>query len=367
MAFTAWPDLWGIALAEPGSAEARATLFRVHVELFSEAPARDAETIRSFEAIALGFLPRVDLKTLVEAAHRLALCPDTPPAVLEFLTARCPETRDAVAALAPALPAAALDILLSSAAGRLLLARRQDLDEATLRRLLVLHDPALDAMLAGNAALHGSEAAFALLLDRARDHAGTARALLARADLAIADEAALYLAAAPERRAEIRTRMAATALYQRPSLPFRANAALTDRLLDCAAAGDVEDLEAHLTAGLGLPAGTEWRILKAGREELLALGLQALGIDEEDAARIGMTLHPALSHSVAAVSTLVHTMRAVTRPVALALVEAILNRPASQERAGRHEPFFDPAQRVPQRAPASRSSAEERARHAQKG
>ncbi len=353
MAPTAWPDLSD--LSTPGTAEARAALFRLHVELFVGAPARDGETLASFEAIALGYLPRVDDETRVAVAGLLASCPDTPASVLAFLVARSRETRRIVAAGAPALPREAVDHLLADPESQVALARRPDLDPAAVARLIALYDPAVDAALAGNPALDPLDAAFATLLQRARGDAALARALLARGDLTIMDEAALYLAAGPDRQAGIRERVAATALYQR-SLPFRASAAARLRLLVAAGRGDVAALEAELAAGLGLPAEPAWRSLQAGRHELIALALRALGLDEEDAVRILLTIHPVIAHSGERVFALVRSMRAIARPIALALLEAVLDAPARQDRAGRHEPVSAPsAARPPQRqaAPAS--------------
>src|SRR5829696_3769940 len=137
-ATSAWPDLWDIALAERAPADARATLLVMHAEIFASAPVRDRETIENFEAIALGFLPLVELQTLTTIARLLAPGIDTPAAVLEYLTRRSPETRRMVVALAPRLPGVAIDLLLGSAADRVALAVRRDLDARTLERLLMV-------------------------------------------------------------------------------------------------------------------------------------------------------------------------------------------------------------------------------------
>jgi hypothetical protein len=361
MAIPAWPDLSELAQGGPGSEEGRAALFRLQVDLFVGAAARDAETIRSFQAIALGFLPRLDAATAAQAARRLAPCPDTPAAVLDALIAGDAETRTIVAALAPSLSAKAIDTLLASPAGRLDLAVRADLAAATEARLLALYDPALDRTLAGNPSVAPGSEAFAVLLRRARDDAGTAAALLERFDLTLADEAALYLAADEGRRAGIRVRMAASALYRRAGFGPRADAALVRDLLRIAREGDIGAFEDRLGTGLGLPEGTSWRVLAEGRDDLLPLGLVALGVDEEDALRIALALHPAISHSVARMEAIGHLVRAVPRPIAQALVEAILQG-ALPGRTGRHDPVHDPAERPGLRPHPTRLPTEERGR-----
>jgi hypothetical protein len=356
---SAWPDLWDIALAERAPADARATLLVVHAEQFASTPVRDRETIESFEAIALGFLPLVELPTLIAIARLLVPCADTPETVLEYLARRAPETRTIVVALAPTLPEGVIELLLGSAPTRVSLAVRRDLDGRTLERLLVLGEGAVDEALARNPVLVPNDPAFAQLLERARRNRSLARALLMRNDLTAADEAALYLAADPEKRIEIRGRIGASALFQRTQLPARPGPAEVADFL-AAGAGDVAAFEALLSARLGLPS-IGWKTLEDGRHELLALGLAAIGFDEEDATRLFLTLHPALSHSVAKVFGLVRAMREVPRPVALALVEAILGQPAGIERAGRHQPSMSPSGTPMRSSPAATERARDTA------
>jgi hypothetical protein len=343
MASSAWPDLWSVAHSEREPADARAALLRVHAELFANAPARDTDTIRTFEAIALGFLPRIDHKTLVAIARLVAPCPDTPATVLADLVQRSPEARAIVLADAPTLPPPAISLLLGSPSGSALLARRDDLDPRTIERLLTLHDVTVDEALAANGAVTLEGPVLAILRQRARQQPLLARALLARNDLTLSDEASLYLFAGEERRAALRHRVAASALFQRPHLPFRLSSNRVGALLSMAARGDVEAFEAQLTAAFRLSPSTDWRLLGQGRAELLALALRALGLDEEDATRIFLTLHPTLSHSVKTVFAMVRIVRTTARPTALALVEAILGESVSFDRSGRHQPLLDPS------------------------
>jgi hypothetical protein len=342
MATMAWPDPWN-ARSGREPADIRTELLKLHADLFAKAPARDWDTVRAFEAIALGFLPRVDLKSLVEIARLIAPCPDTPASVLADLIQRSAETRAIVLDTAPSLPPGVVSLLLGMPGVSARLAARPDLDGRTVERLLTLHDPSVDEALALNGTVDLPAGALAALRSRAADRPLLARALLSRGGLSLTDEASLYLFATEDQRARIRHRVAASALFQRTHLPFRLSDHRVEALLAASAAGDVEAVEAQITAAFRLPASTEWRFLSQGRAELLALALRALGVEEEDATRIFLTLHPTLSHSVKTVFALVRIVRSTARPTALALVEAILGGGIALDRPGRHTPLFDPS------------------------
>jgi hypothetical protein len=365
MEASAWPDLWDIALSEREPSDARATLLELHADQFVNAPVRDRETIESFEAIALGFLPLVRHPVLLAVARTIAPCEDLPASVIAFLAERSPETRAIVSAAAARLPSSVIDLLLGSSHDRAALAARADLDDGTLGRLLILAEPPIEDALACNGALDPTSEAFAQLVDRGRRRPALARLLLARGDLTLADEAALSLAADPERRADICERLAASAAFQRTHLVPRLVETARDELLLAAADGDVGRVETLLGDALGLPPSAEWRILEDERYELLALGLNAAGMEEEDAVRVFLTLHPAISHSVGVVFALVRSLRAVPRATALALVELILGERTASERGGRHMPAMDPSGTPSQAAPGlpqRRPSAEDRQR-----
>jgi len=364
---SAGPDLWSSALP-PNDPESRGAMLRLQAEMFSAARVRDRETIRSFEAMTLGFLSRVDGPTLSAVARLVAPCPDTPDTVLVALAQCSSEARDIVAAEAPRLPAAVIDLLLGTALGRASLAARPDLDPRSLDRLLVLNEEALDSLLAANPGVSPARSSFTVLLERARNCGSLARALLARTDLTLPDEAALYLQADSERRAEIRHRIAASALFRRPPKP-RPRGAEVDRLAALAREGDVAAFEDGLNAALGFAPGSRWRLIEPNRAELLALALAALGMDEDDAIRVFLTLHPAIGHSVATVFALARVVRQVARTTALAVVEAVLGAMASGDRQGRHVPVLD-ASGTPARgigvptSDRSRNPAEERRQNA---
>lgn len=320
-----WSDLSGLGLEEARSPDARAALLKVNAEMFVAAPAHDRDSIDTFETLVLGFLPRADDATLVEIARILAPCADTPPAVLDFLVRHSPETQALVLRHAPQLPRGLDTRLLATPDGRVRLASRPDLDAATVWRLLVLHESAVEDVLAANPALAPADPGFRELVARADRRPALARLLLRRSDLATGDEARLYLAADSERRRRIRERVAAVLTPASAALPMGLTEHDVGLFLAAGRRGDGPGLETLLSAAFGLPAATEWRALAIGRHALLALALKALGLSEKEATRIFLTLHPALSSPLSALKDLVREMRDVPGPVALALVEAILD------------------------------------------
>ncbi|MBJ6126223.1 DUF2336 domain-containing protein [Microvirga splendida] len=322
------PDLWsglsGFGSSESATPDMRAALLKVNAEMFVAAPARDRESIETFEALMLGSLPRADAATLLALARILAPCADAPPPVLDYLVQHCPEARSFVLQHATHLPETVNRRQLATPAGRLRLAARSDLDPATVRRLLLLGEEAVAETLAANQAVAPETGSFKLLVQRARCRPALARILLRRDDLPTGDEALLYLAADTERRAAIREHVAAMLARRRITLSCVLTEGDVAELLAVSRRGDAERLEALLSALLGFPISTEWRVLELGRHRLLALALKALGLDRRDATRIFLCLHPALSYPLSAIRELVREVRDVPGPVALALVEAIL-------------------------------------------
>jgi hypothetical protein len=307
--------------------DARATLFRLHVELFVNAPSRDRETIRSFEALALGFMPRLDLANLTPLAQQLAPCEDTPAAVLAYLVQRSAAMRALVLALAPAIPAEIADLLIGEGLpGAVALASHPRLSASAQQRLTVMEEAAVDEALARNVAVALSEPVLRRLLARAAEHPGIARALLTRPDLALVDEVSLYCAADPVRRAAMIGKIEASALFHRTGLPARLSGPEVEALLARAHAGDVMGLEASLNEVLGFAPETTWHLLQPERRELLTLAFLVLGLDEENAIGIFLTLHPALSHSVRAVFALTDVFRAVAPSTALVILEAVFDQ-----------------------------------------
>jgi hypothetical protein len=328
MASSSNPDLWsglsGFGSSESATPDMRAALVKVNAEMFVAAPARDRESIETFEALMLGSLPRADSATLLALARILAPCADAPPSVLDYLVQHSPEARAVVLQHARHLPATVNRRQLATPAGRLRLAARPDLDTATIRSLLLLGEEAVAETLAANPAVAPDTASFKLLVRRARCRPALARTLLRRDDLPASDQVPLYLAADPVRRAAIREHVDAMLAGQRITRSCVLSEEDVAELLAVSRRGDVERLEALLSTFLGLPPSTEWTVLEIGRHRLLALALKALDMSREDSTRVFLSLHPALSYPLSAIRELVREVRNVPGPIALALVEAIL-------------------------------------------
>ncbi|WP_114945521.1 hypothetical protein [Microvirga calopogonii] len=319
-----WSDLSGFGSSD-NSSDARAALLKVNAEMFVAAAARDRESIETFESLVLGFLPKTDATTRRDLALILKPCPDTPASILDYLARHSPEAVNVHYdhAVHPSYPFG--ERQLATPEGRLALASQPDLDPATIHKLLVLREDAVEDVLAANPAFLPDTAHFADLLRRARRRPALATILLDRADLPTAAQAALYLAASRERREAIRERIAASLAHRRVSLTFTLTEQDRADLLAASLKGDDHRLETILTALFGFPASTEWRLLAIGRHRLLALALNVLGVTRRDAIGIFLNLHPALSYPFSAIRPLVQEMRDVPGPVALALIECILD------------------------------------------
>jgi hypothetical protein len=329
MASSANPDLWsdlsGFGSSDGSNADARAALLKVNAEMFVAAAARDRESIETFEALVLGFLPKTDPATLLDLGRILAPCPDTPTSVLDYLAQHSPEAREILHHHAARLPPAFGSRQLATPEGRLSLASRTDLDPTTIQKLLALRESAVEDALASNPAFAPDTAPFTDLVRRARHRPTLAAILLERADLPTAGQASLYLAADAERRKAIRERVAVSLAHRRVTLSFTLTEQDLAELLAAGFKGDDRRLEGLLTSLFGFPASTEWRVLEIGRHRLLALALKVLGVTHKDAIRLFLTLHPALSYPLSVTKALVREMRDVSSPVALALIESVLD------------------------------------------
>ena len=328
MASSSNPDLWsglsGFGSSESATPDMRAALLKVNAEMFVAAPARDRESIETFEALMLGSLPRADSVTLLALARILAPCADAPPSVLDYLVQHSAEARAIVLQHATRLPQTMNRRQLATPAGRLRLAARLDLASATIRSLLLLREEDVAQALAANPAVAPGTASFKLLMQRARCRPALARILLERDDLPPSDAATLYLAADATRRAAIREQVAALLSRRRITLSCALTEVDVAELVAVSRRGDVERLETLLSTFFELSSSVEWRVLELGRHRLLALALKALGLARRDATRIFLCLHPALSYPLSAIKELVREVRDVPGPVALALIEAIL-------------------------------------------
>ncbi|WP_457094356.1 DUF2336 domain-containing protein [Microvirga sp. P5_D2] len=326
-----WSDLSDLGRSDLDGADACAALLKLNAEMFVAAPARDRDSIETFEALALGFLPKADHATLLDIARILRNCEDTPQSVRDYLTRISADIRAVMQHPAPGVLDTVDARLLASAGGRLQLALRPDIDTAIAERILALREAASEDALAANPAFTPAAPGFASLVSRAVDRASLAEILLAREDLSLAQEAQLYLTASETRRALIRQRITDALTRKKAIITFATTRHDVDALVDASRHGDVARVEALLTSSFGFSAPTQWRVLKLGRHRLLALALKALDVPEREATAICLTLHPALSYPLSAIRALVREMRDVPGPVALALVEAILGVRALSE------------------------------------
>lgn len=328
MASSANPDLWSdlSGFGSPdGNSDARAALLRVNAEMFVAAPARDRESIETFETLVLGFLPKADPATLLDLVRILAPCPDTPASILDYLAQHSPDARDIVHRHTAQLRPVPERRQLATPNGRLHLASQSDLDATTIQKLLALRESPVEDALAANPAFAPDNALFTDLLWRARHRPSLASILLERADLPTAGQAALYLAADGERRKAIRERVATSLAHRRVTLSFALSEQDLADLLAAGLKGDDQRFETLLTTLFGFPGSTEWRMLEIGRHRLLALTMKVLGVTQKDAIRIFLSLHPALSYPLSVIKALVQEMRDVPGPIALALIERILD------------------------------------------
>jgi hypothetical protein len=329
MASSSNPDLWsglsGFGSSESATPDMRAALLKVNAEMFVAAPARDRESIETFEALMLGSLPRADSASLMALARILAPCADTPASVLDCIVQHSPEARAIVLQHATHMPETVDRRQFATPSGRLRLAARPDLDPDTARRLLLLGESSVAETLAANPAVARDTLTFKLLMRHARNRPALACILLEREDLPVSDEAPLYLPADAGRRAAIRQRVAAMLAGRRITLSCALTEEDVAELLAVSRRGDVERLEGLLSTFLGFPPSVEWRVLELGRHRLLALALKALGMDWRNATRVFLSLHPALSYPLSVIRELVREVRDVPGPVALALVEAVLD------------------------------------------
>jgi hypothetical protein len=346
MSSSALADLSGlVALAHERNLDLRPVLLRVQTDLFAAAPNRDQGTIDAFEALALGFLAVVDDDTAGIVARKLAPLADTPPRVIEALLARGGQARQGVIQGMPRLPrTVAAAALADEPALAPVLAARADLDAATLVELLGRGEDVVDLAIARNRSMVLGRTLHHLV-ERGRERPHLAAALLAREDLSVWDEAALYVHADARRRAGIRGRLEThaplIAAFRRAALP-RADSAMRDDLLARAADGDGPGFRALLAEALrvNLVSAAPWRFDHEAHREVVALALVAAGLPSEDAIRVFLTLDREIARSVRAVFHLAEIARTTPRAVALYLTEATLGTTSGRESA-RHAPLLD--------------------------
>ena len=349
------PDLSGlIELSRLDTLDLKPVILRVQTDLFLSAPFRDRKTLEAFEAMAGGLIPIVDDETAEIVARKLAAFPETPPGVLAILAARGGKIRDAVVAQAPRLTPSIIEAALADGTDLgAAIAGRADLDRSTANALSARDVADVDMALAHNTHITFGAETLARLVGRGRRSAALGQALLARADLAPADLSPLFLYADEAHRDAIGEAVAAqAALRPCPPPPREAGAVLTG----FSGRGDIAGFIGARAEMLGLRrdflATTPDPHL---RYDLLTLALRAVGLHEEEAVYVFLTLNETVSRSVDRVFELVRLFRKVQRPAARSLLAAIVDT-ALPERAGdarTHQPYNAPDAARPRVSPAA--------------
>jgi hypothetical protein len=334
------------ALAWDPSLDVRPALLRVQADLFATAPVRDAQAVADFEALALGLLPGVDDATALAVARILAPVEDTPAGVIRFLVARGGDVARTVIAASPRLPPGfQATALARNPDWSGTVAGRPDLAGADVEALVRLDNDAVDLALARNHAVPVGGRSLSALVTRAKWVPALAEALLARPDLPATDRAALYLSAPLAERDAIRQGIESSPSALRATPLPRAGREAGEALARLAMAGNRAGFEAELKGLLGLGSAVRLDFGAPGRGDLLALGLVAAGIGEEESVRIFLTLDDGIARSVATVFRLADIVRTTPRSSAIRLLEAILDAPLELRRHGRHQPAHAPGTR----------------------
>lgn len=327
------------ALARVEGAELRGALIRAQAELFAAASALDQSTIRAFESVMTGLVPKASPAEAAAAAEILAPLPQTPARVLTALIESCSGAARHIIAKAPVLPpgvaaaAVARDPGLTDA-----YASRASLPPDAPFLLAFVEDDSVDIALAANPALALGGRPLLALIERAERNPALAQALFDRDDLSVEHRAALYLHADAAHRHEIRALLADRADLDARPAPIGISASI-DRLIEIAGRGDGAVFARVLGDAIGAPDGLPWSYETPGGRELTALALTALGAPAPDAIRVFLTLDLTVASSADEVFHLAALARSTPRHVALRVVEASLGRTLREGRRGRHLPL----------------------------
>jgi hypothetical protein len=262
-------------------------ILRVQAELFASVCTHDRSAIGGFETLALALIPRIDDETAAHVMHILSDLPEAPVTVTAALKARLEGIAEPASDPARQAPQEARDMV-------------------------------------GDFAAEGLE--LQAQIDRAGRDPDLARTLLGRGDLPSLEAARLYLFADHAQRGEIRTALAGAGMAgRRPMRLQRPPQEAVARLLDAADHHDSAAFGARLAGCMGLSGIPAWRFQQIERHDLLALAVSAIGLCEEDAIRIFLTLVPEIARSVEAVFRLVDIFRRTPRSVSAMILEAALD------------------------------------------
>lgn len=346
----ALPDLSGLLeLSRIEQLDLKPVILRVQTDLYLRAPRRDRAARETFTALACGLIPTVDQETACIVAEKLAADPETPPAVLEALAARggtvqaailaggarVRSSAEATSGSEPQAEEAPLPAMLTARLASLPSLRREAIEDLSRDGR-----PEVDLAMAQNRGITLGGAPLRRLVDRARRRADLSQALLARPDLSASDLAPLYLHAGPARRQEITRMVEATAgLRPCPLVPRGLGAALTA----LSAERDVDAFVSTLAESLGLPADFVAAVDGPdARYDLLALAMRAIGLHEDEAVYVFLTLNQGVARSAERVSALVALFRSLSRPAARDILTAVLDTPLAERLPDFHQPYHGP-------------------------
>lgn len=346
----ALPDLSGLLeLSRIEQLDLKPVILRVQTDLYLRAPRRDRAARETFTSLACGLIPTVDQETACIVAEKLAAHPETPPAVLDALAARGGTVRAAILAGRVSLPGHAdagaesggtgedvpLPAMLTARLASLPSLRREAIEDLSRDGR-----PEVDLALALNRGIVLGGAPLRRLVDRARRGPDLAHVLLGRPDLAPADLAPLYLYAGPAGRDAIVRAVEATAsLRPCPPVPRGLGAALTALSTD----REVAAFVSTLAESLGLPPDFITAVDEPGaRYDLLAVAMRAVGLHEDEAVYVFLTLNQGVACSAQRVSALVSVFRSLTRSCARDILAALLGRPLAERMPDLHRPYHGP-------------------------
>ena len=320
---------------------ARPLLLRVLTDLFVMRPTHSPEGVQQFREIAHRVIEDASLAEIDHAASALCNHPRAPAEVLDRLAAR--ESAGARLLLADcrrlslsAVKTAATDGALEAA---LAVARRVDLDPATLALLAARPEIEVARALAGNESAPLNPDILPGLVARARNDAELAMQLTARAPHRH-EVLPLFLTATSRQRAVMLARARQSlgeednlslALEHGPLLALRRIEALA---LD----GDREDFAAALAEACGCDEDMAGAIIADTRGEPLAIALRALGLAPEILTRIFLFVDPQISHSYRKVAALTRLSGSLSQQVARRILDAICQRQIPRMR---HVPLHD--------------------------
>ena len=344
------PDLTGlIELSRDPQLDLKPVVLRVQTDLFLAAPIRDRAALEAFAALAGGLIPTVDEETALTVARKLGPCADTPQSVLLRLVER-----------GGAIGRAVLDTAATLSDPVITAARVVGLQIGT--PTIVQIDTAPEAAPETAAMNDPSDCpsdteTFSGLLTKARHDPEAARQLLARADLAPADLAPLWLHAEPRRRSQIAEALSVTSAL-RPSPP--APRGLGPVLTELASAHDIAGFVTALTESLGLSGS----FLAAApdpssRYDLLTLAMRAADLSEADSVFVFLTLNATVARSVERVFQLARLYRTTSRATARDLLSAILDIELPERGGvGTHQPYHGPEAGRPRHSAATERALE---------